>query len=81
MYADDIILLFPSVVGLQYMLNICNVYGHDFDSIFNGKKCMFRESSLLRFVSCAYKMATMPTVNKFSQIIGYAFCWYAIKSL
>jgi len=38
-----------------------------------GVETRFREQeiSLLCFVSSAYKMATMPTENKFVQIMGY----------
>ena len=35
MYADDLLILSPSVVGLQYMLDICSGYGRTHDIIFN----------------------------------------------
>jgi Reverse transcriptase (RNA-dependent DNA polymerase) len=38
MYADDIILLSPSVIGLQCMLDICFEFGAKHDIIFNSKK-------------------------------------------
>jgi hypothetical protein len=38
MYADDIILLSPSVMGLQYMLDSCVDFGSRNDIIFNSKK-------------------------------------------
>jgi len=38
MYADDLILLSPSIDGLQGMLILCTVYGANFDIIFNVKK-------------------------------------------
>jgi len=38
MYADDLILLSPSIDGLQGMLNLCTVYGANFDIMFNVKK-------------------------------------------
>ena len=38
MYADDLLLLSPSVNGLQSMLDICSVYGSLHDIIFNAKK-------------------------------------------
>jgi hypothetical protein len=43
MYADDIILLSPSVIGLQCMLDICFEFGVKNDIIFNSKKsvCLF----------------------------------------
>ena len=38
MYADDLILLSPSVTGLQNMLNTCSVYGAHNDIVFNSVK-------------------------------------------
>jgi len=39
MYADDLILISPTVGGLQSMLTVCTNYGHSFDIVFNAKKC------------------------------------------
>ena len=38
MYADDLVIISPSVKGLQWMLGICAVYGHTHDIIFNDDK-------------------------------------------
>jgi hypothetical protein len=38
MHADDILLLSPSIHGLQCMLDRCNVYGRKCDILFNPKK-------------------------------------------
>jgi hypothetical protein len=38
MYANDILLLSPSIHGLQCMLDRCNVYGRKCDILFNPKK-------------------------------------------
>lgn len=38
MYADDLMLLSPSVAGLQNMLNICSDYGDRYDIVFNATK-------------------------------------------
>lgn len=35
MYADDLLTMSPSPVGLQHILDICTPYGHDFDLTFN----------------------------------------------
>ena len=37
-YADDLILLCPSVVGLNDMIKICEDYTNEPDILFNGKK-------------------------------------------
>ena len=37
-YADDITLLSPSLKALQYMVNICEEYGKEFNVTFNDKK-------------------------------------------
>jgi len=39
-YADDIILLSPTVAGMQCMLDVCTEYGHVLDIVCNAKKCM-----------------------------------------
>lgn len=38
MFADDLVLLSPSVKGLQDLINICHEYGNDFDIVYNEKK-------------------------------------------
>ena len=38
MYADDLILLSPSLCGLQCMVDICSDYANDYDLVFNAKK-------------------------------------------
>ena len=40
-YADDIILLCPSVYGLKDMIKICEEYASEHDIIFNGKKSKY----------------------------------------
>ena len=38
MYADDLILLSPSLSGLQHLVDICSVYAKDHNLVFNTKK-------------------------------------------
>ena len=40
-YADDIILLCPSVSGLMKMIKTCEEYANEHDIIFNGKKSKY----------------------------------------
>ena len=40
-YADDLILLCPSVVGLNNMIKICEDYANEHDILFNGKKSKY----------------------------------------
>ena len=42
-YADDLVILSPSVKGLQKLLNICSEYGEEHDIMFNHQKteCMY----------------------------------------
>ena len=37
-YADDVTLLCPSLKGLQQMLNVCEIFGEEYNVIFNAKK-------------------------------------------
>lgn len=37
-YADDIVLISPTVHGMRSMLNTCDEYAKDFDVVFNGSK-------------------------------------------
>ena len=38
MYADDLVILAPSVAGLSKPLSICGIFGESNDIIFNQKK-------------------------------------------
>jgi len=38
MYADDLILISPTVSGLQAMINICSNFGVSHDTVFNPNK-------------------------------------------
>ena len=40
-YADDIILLCPSVTGLEAMIKVCEQFAHKHNILFNGKKSKF----------------------------------------
>ncbi len=46
MYADDLVIISPSVKGLQRLLDICDVYGQNHDILFNHDKtvCMYMPS-------------------------------------
>ena len=41
MYADDIVLLAPSVKGLQSLINVCHRLGLDNDIVFSDSKTAF----------------------------------------
>ena len=57
MYADDLVILSPSVKGLPPLLDICDVYGQNHDIVFNHDKtiCMYIPSG-----NCYY--LNMPVV-------------------
>ena len=59
MYADDLVLLSPSIRGLRKLINICDNYGVDLDIIYNPRKseCMY----FLPPKSCL-KNKTLPAV-------------------
>ena len=40
-YADDIVLISPTVHGMRSMLNTCDEYAKDFDVVFNGSKSKY----------------------------------------
>ena len=40
-YADDLILLSPTVYGMEIMIKICEDYADEHSIIFNGKKSMY----------------------------------------
>ena len=41
MYADDLVLLSPSVSGLQHLLKTCEVFATECDLVFNSKKTVY----------------------------------------
>ena len=55
-YADDLVILSPSVKGLQFikLLNICSEYGEEHDIMFNHKKpectCIFQSKVVLLLI-------------------------------
>ena len=55
MYADDLVILAPSVAGLSKLLSICEIFGESIDIIFNQKKI-----SSLYFISKMLKGAHLP---------------------
>ena len=57
MYADDLVILPPSVSGLSKLLSICEIFGECNDIIFNQKK-----SASLYFISKILKGAHLPNV-------------------
>ena len=57
MYADDLVILAPSVVGLSKLLRICESFGESNDIVFNQKK-----SASLYFISKMLKGAHLPNV-------------------
>ena len=38
MYADDLLIMSPSVIGLQNLLDICTDYGNKYHILFNAQK-------------------------------------------
>jgi len=58
LYADDIVLISPSVQGLRKLLKICEIYGKEFDITFNPSKshCMY-------FLPAKFKIVKAGSVN------------------
>ena len=57
MYADDLVILAPSVAGLSKLLRICESFGESNDIVFNQKK-----SASLYFIPKMLKGANLPNV-------------------
>ena len=57
MYADDLVILAPSIAGLSKLLMICESFGESNDIIFNQKK-----NASLYFISKMLKGAHLPNV-------------------
>ena len=57
MYADDLVILDPSVAGISKLLSTCEIFGDSNDIIFNQKK-----SASLFFISKMLKGAHLPNV-------------------
>ena len=57
MYADDLVIMAPSVAGLSKLLIICELFGASHDMIFNHKK-----SASVYFISKTIKCAHLPNV-------------------
>ena len=76
MYADDLIIYFPTVTGLQNMLTCCEVTSNDLGLEFNCKKC----SCTAIGPAFKYSIAGMSLCNaviklvKFFQVSWCEFC-------
>ena len=57
MYADDLVIMAPSVAGLSKLLRICELFGASHDMIFNQKK-----SASVYLISKTLKGAHLPNV-------------------
>ena len=55
MYADDMLIMCASLIGLQRMMDICTDYGHDFNLTFNATKTVN--------VAVGNKRFSMPVFN------------------
>ena len=56
MYADDLVIISPSVAGLAKLLNICEAYGVSLDIIYN-----YQKSAIMIFRSKHLKCAQLPS--------------------
>lgn len=65
-YADDMCLLAPSALGLQQLINICEMYGIDHDILYNPVK-----SKCMTILPSKYKLCT-PTVKLNDVTLAYA---------
>ena len=64
MYADDLVIMAPSVAGLSKLLIICELFGASHDMIFNQKK-----SASVYFISKTLKGAHLPNVYLNGEVI------------
>ena len=64
MYADDLVIMAPSVAGLSTLLNICELFGASHDMIFNQKK-----SASVYFIYKTVKGAHLPNVYLNGEVI------------
>ena len=75
MYADDIVLLAPSVKGLDQLITICHSYGLENDIIYNAKKSYivpFRKGAKSLTITPSLKLGTTPI--PVSEKIKYLGC-------
>ena len=73
MFADDLVLISPSTLGLSKLLSECQKYGIECDIIFNSKKSavMFFKPSYMQNVKMpSFKMnyETIEVVNKYTYL-------------
>ena len=64
MYADDLVVMGPSVAGLSKLLRICELFGASHDMIFNQKK-----TASVYFISETLKGAHLPNVYLNGEVI------------
>lgn len=77
-YADDVVLLSPSLTSLQKMLHVCQAYSQEYDVLFNATKtecmCVGRSSN-----ANLKTMVLNNTKIKWKQSVKYLGTWVNIK--
>ena len=74
MYADNIVLLSPSAIGLSLLLHVCGKYGLEHDIRFNSKKSVviiFRNSFVKDFSFPSFVMNGESNEVPFVKYIGH----------
>ena len=64
MYADDLVIMAPSVAGLSKLLRICELFAASHDMLFNQKK-----STSVYFISKTLKGSHLPNVYLNGEVI------------
>ena len=81
MYADDLILLSPSVNGLQHMLNICDLFASNNSLVFNIKKTCCAAIGRCRCLDAKFYLdnQVIPWSDVFKYLGVHFICGYSIE--
>ena len=69
MYADDLVIMSPSVAGLYKLIHICESFGLSHDVLFNNKK-----STIMSFRAGNLKDAQLPLYTLNGEVLCDSAC-------
>ena len=85
-YADDLVLLSPSLYVLRSMIKVCEKYAHDYDILFNPKKSKLMcfnvdDTSTINITLCKKPVEIVDNVQYLGNVVSLDICNRHIDSI
>ena len=85
-YADDLVLLSPSLYGMRAMVSICERYAHDFKILFNPNKskllcCNVKDTNMIKMTLCGKPVEIVDSMQYLGNYVSRDTCDRNIESV